>query len=176
MRQLFDQFLAAFLIICVLITTILLPLGVIYMLHVGPGSNIGANGTLTTSFWADDKHKLRNDCLSRCLVNIIDIAGSVDSPNFANLIVVINNWDGIVKEILHSLLNYVRIVIWSSTIFGALHAPLLHHLLRDIEVNDLLRFAHTLLEELSLVNGARESINYVTLQKETKVLAQYFQI
>ena len=165
MSQMLNQLLATFLVVCILITAVLLPLRVVNMLHVGPRRHVGANGSLTTGLWANDKHELRNDSLSSCLINVVGIAGGVNAPDLTNLIVVINDWDGVVAEVLYSLFNYIRIVIWSIALFGALHAPFLHNLLWNVVVDDLLRFAHTLLEELSLVNGAWESINQVALQR-----------
>jgi hypothetical protein len=165
-RQLFNQLLAAFLIVCILVTAILLPLCVVNVFHISPICHISTYGTLTTRFGANDKHDLWNDGLSCGLINIINLTGRINASHLSNLIIVINNWNGIVKEVLHSLFDHVGIVIHSITVFGALHASFLHQCLRNVVINDQLRFAHTLLKELCLVNGTWEPVNQITLYEE----------
>ena len=129
--------------------------------HIGPFGELHTDLGLSGSFGSDHKHGLGHQSELGGSIDFADSSSGVNSPDLAQLSIIVNNRHRLVKELLDSIFDRDFIVVGSSAGLGALHASLNHDLLLNIIKQTSLTLKDILLEVFRLIESSWEAVDQV---------------
>lgn len=134
------------------------------MFCVGSCTKSISNGCLTRSLWTKNANSLWDDCSFGLGINRGNITCGIYMFDLTKHLVVVDNWERLVKVILNSCLDGLSIVVGSTTSFSSLHASCEHNFLWNIVEKDLRCLDDFLFKVNGLIKSSWKSIDQIILK------------
>jgi len=119
---------------------------------------------LTRSLWTKNANSLWDDCSFRLGINRGNITCGVDMLDLTKHLVVVDNWERLIKVVLNSCFDGLGIVVRSTTSLSSLHASCEHNFLWNIVEKDLRCLDDFLFKVDGLIKCSWESIDQIILK------------
>lgn len=130
--------------------------------HVCPLAEVSAQDCLAGGFRANDAGDLWEHCAPRVLIDVDRVAIGVNAANFAELLVVCDDWEILLVESFKTLLDGLCVVIGAT--LSAAQETLHASLLRAVEKEDVLSLDDIRLKVGALVYFPGEPIDQIVLR------------
>lgn len=161
-REALDEVPSLSLVILVLKGIFFNELHEVNLLYVGSLDEISADAGLAARLRSHEEHALRQDGSLCHRVHVVNASVGIDVMHLAELLVVVDDWQSLSEVGVDAPLDRYFVVVGAAAGLRSLHAALEHLVLWYVEEEDLVRFNHVLLEEVGLIEGAREAIDEVS--------------